>query len=584
MGVLTYDDKQFYLDGKPYTIVSGSIHYFRIFPEYWRDRLTKLRACGFNTVETYTCWNLHEPEEGSFDFSGILDIDRFLSIAEELGLNIILRPGPYICAEFDFGGLPGWLHRYPNMRIRCNDKVFLEKVENYYKKLFSVISKHFPSNGGNIIMLQIENEYGSYGNDKDYLRAIRDIYIRCGADSLYFTSDGCWNAALRGGTLDDCLTTANFGSAPKDNFAVLSAIKPNQPLMCTEYWNGWFDHWYEEHHVREADNTAEVLDEMFSLGASVNIYMFIGGTNFAFNNGANTQNCYEPTVTSYDYDAILTEAGDLTPKYFAVQEVIQRHFGKAPELDVSDTVKASYGSIGFSEYADLIDNIDRISKPVYSPAPLTMEELGQDFGYILYRTELSDRIYSSPIFLDNLHDRAQIFLDGKFAGTYERARNYDAVSVEVQEGKPVQMDILLENMGRVNYGSEVARDRKGILDGIRLDAQYHFGYSNYPLPMKDLSGLVFTDKPVSDNRPTFVRAVFNVDQPHDTFILPEGFTKGIIIINGFNLGRFYNTAGPQKTLYVPAPLLRKGNNEIIIFEQDRIVRPMAAFLDHPVLA
>lgn len=274
MGILTYNDRAFLMDGKEYTIISGAMHYFRIPREYWLDRLTKLKECGFNTVETYTCWNLHEKHEGQFDFDGMLDIAEYVRLAESLGLNVILRPGPYICSEWEFGGLPAWLLSYKGMNIRCNDELFISKVRSYYHKLFEQLKGHFSTEGGGIIMVQIENEYGSYGNDKEYLRAIEDIYRECGVDVTLFTSDGaCW-WMLGGGTLPDHLCVANFGSHPVENFAMLEKFRPNQPHMCGEYWCGWFDHWYDGHHTREADELAGLFRDMIDSGASLNFYMF----------------------------------------------------------------------------------------------------------------------------------------------------------------------------------------------------------------------------------------------------------------------------------------------------------------------
>ena len=334
MGILTYNDKTFLMDGKPYTILSGAMHYFRIPREYWHDRLLKLKEIGFNTVETYTAWNLHEREEGVFDFTGMLDVAAYVDEAAALGLNVILRPGPYICSEWEFGGLPAWLLRYDDMAIRCADPLFIEKVRRYYHALFDELRPRLATNGGNIIMVQIENEYGSYGNDKDYLNAVVDIYRECGVDVTLFTSDGaCW-WMLGGGTLPDYLCVANFGSHPKENFAMLEKFRPDQPKMCGEYWVGWFDHWYEEHHVREPEEIAALFRDMLDAGASLNFYMFHGGTNFGFMNGANHGGKYEPTITSYDYNALLSEAGDLTPAYHAVRKIIEEYFGALPPLTV----------------------------------------------------------------------------------------------------------------------------------------------------------------------------------------------------------------------------------------------------------
>ena len=273
MGILTYDKDNFLMDGKPYRIISGAIHYFRIHPDYWHDRLSKLRACGFNTVETYTCWNLHERREGEFDFSGILDIERFISIAESLGLNVIVRPGPYICSEWEFGGLPSWLLRYPSMGLRCCDPLYLEKVTPYYRELLDRIRPHLSTNGGGVIMMQVENEYGSYGDDGEYIRRVADIYRENGIDCQLFTSDGTCLWMLSGGTIPELLSVANFGSGIKRNAEALCSFRPDQPFMCGEFWCGWFDHWYEKHHTRTSGDVCSMVREFFDIGGSFNFYM-----------------------------------------------------------------------------------------------------------------------------------------------------------------------------------------------------------------------------------------------------------------------------------------------------------------------
>lgn len=589
MSAFTYDKNGFYLDGEPFRIVSGTMHYFRIVPEYWLDRLTKLRACGFNTVETYTCWNLHERREGEFDFSGILDVERYVETAASLGLKVILRPGPYICAEWDMGGLPSWLLNYPKMRIRCYDEEFLAKVRRYYTELFRRLTPHLVTNGGNIIMVQIENEYGSYGDDKRYLGAVEDIYRDCGVDCLLFTSDGPTYFMLNGGMTDNNLATVNFGSSPTYSFNLLKELRPDQPSMCTEYWNGWFDHWYEYHHTRTADDTATVFDEMLSYGASVNFYMFHGGTNFAFNNGANYDANYQPTVTSYDYDAPLTEAGDITPKYYDVKNVIEKHFGPAPALDVHNSEKAAYGKLKLSQSAPLFSNLGNISTPVVASMPLTMEELGGDFGFVLYSTTVKGPCEELELIPEHVRDRALIYIDGVFKGIMERTRRMDKITIKLGVGESVKLDILVENMGRVNYGSRI-RDEKGIVGGIRFGQQYHFGWEMRYLPMEELSLLKWSSCAPGESKdgvpcyPAFMRGELEISgEPADTFVRLDGFTKGIVIINGFNLGRYWNPAGPQKTLYVPAPVLKKGKNEVVVFELEGDENQTIEFLDKPDL-
>ena len=575
MSRLTYDSNSFYLDGKPFRLISGAIHYFRVVPDYWEDRLRKLRACGFNAVETYTCWNLHERREGEFDFSGGLDIARFVRTAQELGLYVILRPGPYICAELEFGGLPSWLLTYQKMHLRCVDETFLSKVSRYYKRLFDELRPYFAENGGNILMVQVENEYGSYGNDKEYLRAIAQIYRDNGVNELYFTSDGTDGLMLGGGSLPEYLETANFGSRSRENFAALRAFRPNQPLMCTEFWNGWFDHWYDAHHVRESDDTAATLDEMLTDGASVNLYMFHGGTNFGFTNGANYVDGIQPTVTSYDYDCPVSECGDLTPKYYAIKEIVEKHFGKAPDLPVANLPKKAYGPVALTAAAPLFDNLP---EPVCCAHTMTMEELGQDFGFVLYETTVKGPCQDAEIVVEGLHDRAIIYVNGEKAGVKERTgKRDDPVRLTLADGEEASLSLLVENLGRINYGPKL-RDEKGILRGVKAGYQFQFGWKMYSLPCDDLSALRYAPLP-GDCCPAVLRGTFTVGEKADTFVRLDGFTKGSVYINGFNLGRYWNAPGPQKTLYLPAPLLWEGENEIVVLELEGFEKPEILLTD-----
>ncbi len=582
MGILTYNDKSFLMDGKEYTIISGAMHYFRIPREYWTDRLTKLKECGFNTVETYTAWNLHEKREGQFDFTGMLDIAEYVSIAESLGLNVILRPGPYICSEWEFGGLPAWLLSYHTMGLRCNDPLFIEKVRNYYHALFDQLKGHFSTQGGGIIMVQIENEYGSYGDDKEYLRAIEDIYRECGVDVTLFTSDGaCW-WMLGGGTLPDHLCVANFGSHPVENFRMLDLFRKNQPHMCGEYWCGWFDHWYEEHHVRDAEELAGLFSDMIESGASLNFYMFHGGTNFGFMNGANHGGKYEPTITSYDYNALLSEAGDLTPAYFAVRKIMEEKYGPLPELTVKNSEKAAYGKVALNEGAFILDAVKKISSPVHTAVPKYQEDIGQNYGFTLYSTIVNGPCEEIPLQYDCVHDRAVVFKNGRYAGTIERSRRHDPVTIKLLPGERVRLDILVENMGRVNYGPEMG-DQKGMA-GIRFGQRLHFGWDMYPMEMEDLSGIEYKPLEGGVSKSSFLRGQLEIEgQPKDTFIRLDGFHHGFVVVNGFNLGRYYNDAGPQKTLYCPAPMLKEGKNEVVVFEMDSSDRNVIEFVDTPDL-
>jgi len=583
MGIVTFRNKDFLMDGKPYTILSGAMHYFRIPREYWLDRLTKLKECGFNTVETYTCWNLHEKEEGVFDFSGMLDVAEYIRIAESLGLNVILRPGPYICAEWDFGGLPAWLLRYTEMELRCYDETFIEKVRRYYHALFEQVSSHLCTRGGGIIMVQIENEYGSYGNDKEYLRAIVDIYRECGVDCMLYTSDGPTMFMLNGGTLPEFPCVANFGSRPAESFAALAKFRPDQPLMCGEYWCGWFDHWYEAHHTREPEELAGLFDDMLACGASLNFYMFHGGTNFGFMNGANYKECYQPTITSYDYCALLSEAGDLTPAYHAVRRVIEKYTHQTlPPLTVKNSEKKAYGTLKLDRSASVLAQASRLGTAIHSAAPKYMEDFGAEYGYALYSTTVRGPQEALPLTFDTLHDRVSVFINGEFRGVYERAREHEEIRLPLAAGETAKVDLLCENMGRVNYGWKL-RDRKG-LRGIRFGQQYHFGWDMTALPMTNTDLLEFAPHEGGCTAGTFLQGTLVIDgEPKDTFLRLDGFTHGFVLVNGFNIGRYYNPAGPQKTLYVPAPLLHKGENIITVFETDGSTVNTVEFTDTPDL-
>ena len=574
--MLRAENGQFYLDGKPFRILSGAMHYFRICPEYWEDRMRKLKECGFNTLETYCCWNLHERKEGEFDFSGPLDLVKYIETARKLGLYVILRPGPYICAEWDFGGLPARLLRN-NIPLRCNDERFLRQLRPYLLKVFELVKPLLCTNGGPIIAMQVENEYGSYGNDHDYMAAVNRIYDEGGIDCLRFTSDGSWDLMMSGGILPGLPAAVNFGSKALENLRGLRVFRPEDPFFCAEFWCGWFDHWYEEHHTRTVQSITADIGELLDSGASLNIYMFHGGTNFGFLNGANhTDGVYMPTVTSYDYCALLSECGDLTPAYHAVRALL----GQTGPLTVSDCPKAAYGKVELTEQAPLLPQADRLATPVRTAQTQTMEELGQDFGFTLYRTTLRGPITDITLELGRVHDRALVFLDGTHIGTVERSRRRDEMRLTIPAGETKRLEILVENMGRVNYGNKLL-DKKGLLDGVRLGPQFHFGWEMLCLPMEDLSALQWTDKA---DGPRFLRGTLHISEtPRDTFLKLDGFTKGFVLINGFNIGRYYNPAGPQKTLYVPAPLLRQGGNEVIVFESDDFHSPVVEFVDRPEL-
>ncbi|WP_342562590.1 glycoside hydrolase family 35 protein [Paenibacillus sp. FSL R7-0345] len=566
---LEWKDQKYLLDGREHRILSGAMHYFRIVPEYWEDRLLKLKACGFNTVETYIPWNFHEPAEGSFRFDGMADVAGFIKTAGALGLHVIVRPSPYICAEWEFGGLPAWLLK-SGMGLRCMDAGYLEKVDRYYDVLIPLLVPLLCTNGGPVVAVQVENEYGSYGNDTAYLKYVRDGLISRGVDCLLFTSDGPTDEMLIGGTVEGLHATVNFGSRVEESFGKYREYRQDEPLMVMEYWLGWFDHWMQPHHVREAGDVARVLDEMLEQGSSVNLYMFHGGTNFGFYSGANHGEGYEPTVTSYDYDAPLTEWGDITDKYKAIRQVLGKH-GIAAGCPLPEPLpKLAYGRVKLAETADLLKQLDTLADSrTQSVTVQPMEQQDQAYGLILYSTRIKGPRTGQKLHLREVHDRAQVFLDGKLLGVVER---WNPLPLELNippEG--ARLDILVENMGRVNYGPWL-RDPKGITEGVLIDNQFQSNWSIYTLPMEpavleQVDYEVSSEEPAIslEERPAFYRGTFEAEAVADTFLRFDGWNKGIAWINGFNLGRYWK-AGPQHTLYVPGPLLRKGRNEIVLLE------------------
>ena len=562
--MLTIKDGEIKMDGESFRIYSGSMHYFRIMPEYWEDRLKKLKAAGFNTVETYVCWNMHEPRKGEFDFTGRFDIRRFIKTAQEVGLYAIVRPGPYICAEWDFGGLPAWLLKDRNMRLRCAYPEYLQHVSDFYHRLFEEIGDLQQSEGGNIIAMQIENEYGSYGNDKEYLRYIEKLMLDCGTKVMLFTSDGDDNSMLSGGTLPDVFKTLNFGSRASEIFNAMDRFHENTPKMCTEFWCGWFDHWGEKHHTRGSDSVAGEIKDFLDIDASFNFYMFHGGTNFGFTAGANCYEEYQPTVTSYDYCALLTEWGDYTPAYYAVRELLLKA-QNLPETELPASPELqTIGKVELDESTSLMSNFDNLGERHRVPLPESMEYFGQNSGMIYYETKLEQIYDPRELRVANVHDTAYVYIDGERKATIDRrdenkVKGYDTFKFDgCTDGCTI--GVLVDAMGRVNYGEHLY-DRKGI-DVIRYGNQNLMGYDVVTLPLDNPEKIDFSLE--GGKYPLFMRGHFKAQSQNDCFVHLDGFKKGCVYINGFNIGRYWEI-GPQRALYIPGVLL-KDENEIIILE------------------
>ena len=585
---------EFLLDGKPFTILSGAIHYFRVHPSDWHHSLYNLKAMGFNTVETYVPWNLHEPHPGEFDFTGGLDLARFLDEAAELGLWAIVRPSPFICAEWEFGGLPAWLLADRSMRPRSRDPKFLARVASYYDALMPILVPRQVMRGGNVIMMQVENEYGSYCEDKEYLRAIRDLMTSRGVDVPLFTSDGPWRGCLRAGTLidDDVLATGNFGSRAAENFAALKAFHEEHgkswPLMCMEFWDGWFNRWGENVIRRDAQDLADSVRELLELGGSINLYMFHGGTNFGFMNGCSARHTHDlHQVTSYDYDAPLDEEGNPTEKWYLLRDVVRDLF---PDNWTADPlVKTAVGvpaeKVELTDRAGLFENLAALDpEPVRSLYPQTMEDMGQSYGYTLYRAQVErDTTEPERIRVVDGRDRAQVFVNGAPVATQYQEHIGEDIRYALPE-KDNQLDVLVENMGRVNYGHKFLADtqRKGIRTGVCVDLHFVLGWEAYRLGLDDVSRVDYSAG-WAEGTPSFSRFEFTLDEPADTYIDTTGFGKGVAFVNGTNVGRYWEI-GPIATLYVPHGMTRAGVNELVLFETEGTVSDSISLRSTPLIS
>ncbi|MFW8667043.1 MULTISPECIES: glycoside hydrolase family 35 protein [Enterococcus] len=588
----TFEIKEdFLLDGKPIKLISGAIHYFRMTPAQWTDSLYNLKALGANTVETYIPWNLHEPREGVYDFEGMKDICAFVKQAQTLGLMVILRPSVYICAEWEFGGLPAWLLNEP-MRLRSTDPRFMAKVRNYFQVLLPKLVPLQITHGGPVIMMQVENEYGSYGMEKAYLRQTKELMEEYGIDVPLFTSDGAWEEVLDAGTLieDDVFVTGNFGSRSKENAAVMKDFMAkhgkNWPIMCMEYWDGWFNRWGEPIIKRDGQDLANEVKEMLAVG-SLNLYMFHGGTNFGFYNGCSARGALDlPQVSSYDYDALLTEAGEPTDKYYHVQKAIKEACPEVWQAKPRTKQLAALGTFPIENSVSLLAIKDQLMAPQENMYPLTMETVSTGYGYLLYSVQLKNYHRENKLKVVEASDRLHIFTDGQLqAIQYQETLGEELLIQGAPDKETIELDVLVENLGRVNYGFKLngPTQAKGIRGGIMQDIHFHQGYRHYPLTLS-AEQLQAIDYQAGKNptHPSFYQTTFRLTEVGDTFIDCRGYGKGVVIVNGINLGRYWQR-GPVHSLYCPKEFLKKGSNEVVVFETDGVEIKELVFCDQPVV-
>ncbi|XP_030342790.1 beta-galactosidase-1-like protein isoform X2 [Strigops habroptila] len=593
---LDYEEDCFRKDGVPFRYISGSIHYARVPRPAWRDRLLKMYMSGLSAVQVYVPWNYHEPRPGVYDFAGDRDVEAFLDLTAELGLLVILRPGPYICAEWEMGGLPSWLLWKPDIVLRSSDPAYLAAVDSWLHVLLPKIKPHLYQHGGNIISVQVENEYGSYyACDYGYLRHLLGSFrALLGSEVLLFTTDGTRAEELRCGTLQGLYATVDFGpgSNMTEAFGAQRWVEPKGPLVNSEYYTGWLDYWGEAHASTSSLDVARGLEDMLQLGASVNMYMFHGGTNFAYWSGADFKDQYKPVTTSYDYDAPLSEAGDPTEKLFAIRTVISK-FQSLPAGPMPPaTPKYSYGRVALQKHADLLDALEVLcpSGPIQSQLPLTFEAIKQAHGFVVYRTQLPWDVLD-PATLDapphSICDRGYVMLQKEYHGTLERDGQ---TTLRVTGRTGDTLDVLLENMGRISFGANIS-DFKGLLGNLSLDSSPLSNWLIYPLDIDAAiqQGWPHAALPKSSSRgragPAFYTGTFETPGiAWDTFVKFPGWSKGQLWINGFNLGRYWPRRGPQQTLFVPGSVLHVGrpNNITVLELEEAPSTPLLFFLDQPL--
>ncbi len=580
-GTFTVGDKTFLLNGKPFVVKAAELHYPRIPRPYWEHRIKMCKALGMNTVCLYVFWNIHEQQEGKFDFTGNNDVAEFCRLAQRNGLYVIVRPGPYVCAEWEMGGLPWWLLKKKDIRLREPDPYFMERVKLFERKVGEQLASLTIQNGGPIIMVQVENEYGSYGENKAYVSAIRDIVRQSGFDKVtLFQCD--WASNFEKNGLDDLVWTMNFGTGADidQQFRRLGELRPNAPQMCSEFWSGWFDKWGARHETRPAKAMVEGIDEMLSKGISFSLYMTHGGTSFGHWAGANSPG-FAPDVTSYDYDAPINEYGQATPKYWELRHTMEKYNdgGKLPAPPKAPMPVITIPKFALTEYAPLGNGM---GSSVQSRDIRSFEDMDMGWGIADYSTALPKIPVGSMLTLNEPHDFAQVFVDGKYIGKIDRVKNEKTLMLPPVE-KGAELCIRIEAMGRINFGRAI-KDYKGITKEVTISAEMD-GHEaswnlknwtivpipdNYETAVKALSVGTETSKRTRQHaklltKAGYYRGHFMLRKPGDTFLNMEAFGKGQVYVNGHAIGRFWNI-GPQQTLYLPGCWLKQGRNEVIVLD------------------
>ena len=557
----TLGDNDFLLDGKPFQMISGEMHYPRVPREAWRARMKMAKAMGLNTIGTYIFWNLHEPQKDQFDFTGSNDIAAFVKTAQEEGLWVILRPSPYVCAEWEFGGYPYWLQNEKGLVVRSKEPKYLEEYRKYINQVGRQLAKYQVNHGGNILMVQIENEYGSYGSDKEYLDINRKMFVDAGFDGLLYTCDPANDVA--NGHLPGLLPAINGVDKPTQIRKIIGNNHNGKgPYYVAEWYPAWFDWWGTPHHTVPAEKYTPGLDSVLVAGMSINMYMFHGGTTRDFMNGANYKDKtpYEPQISSYDYDAPLDEAGNATHKFMEFRKVIQKYLPAGhilPEVPADKPV-ISIPAINFTSTKYV-----QLPVPEKSVTPLSFEDLHQPYGYVLYKTKLPDAA-SGLLKIKDLRDYAIVFINGKKAGVLDRRLRLDTLELTVPEAGAT-LEILVENMGRINFGKYLLQNKKGITESVSLAGKELTNWEMYSLPFDNEKKMAFATGKKAAIAPVIKQASFQLQATGDTYLDMSNWGKGVVWINGHNLGKYWSI-GPQQTLYVPVEWLKKGANTITILE------------------